>query len=108
LVSGASTGTVARITAPSLASDIAIYGSITIQAGATLDLNGLTCFYCGPSLINNGTLNGTAINQSTSLPSRLVFWDAEGGPATYSGTGTVTAALQSFEVDNVDGVTIDP
>lgn len=104
-------GATARLTAAAGVTDLLVRGSIVVQAGATLDLGGLTLFLCG-NLTNHGTLKGDTERDSGGgnfLPSRLVFWDEDGqGAATYAGSGTVTAPLLSFEVDNVDGVTIAP
>jgi len=72
----------------------------TIQAGASLVLNGMTLVAEGASLQNDGTLNGTTPG------SRLVFAGLSGGQ-TYAGTGTVTAPLQDLTVQNPAGLTID-
>ena len=78
-----------------------LYGTTTINPGTTLTINGQVCLVIGPTFTNNGTLTGTATN------TRFYFLGGAGA-TTYVGTGTVTAPLVSFEVDNPAGVTIDP
>ncbi|MBL7727625.1 MAG: fibronectin type III domain-containing protein, partial [Dinghuibacter sp.] len=77
--------------------------NLTIQTGATLNLGTNIFLMAGATLTNNGILNGS------SAGARLYWFGAGAGvPQTYTGTGTVTALLQSFDVDNPLGVTIDP
>ncbi|MBX3727233.1 MAG: DUF11 domain-containing protein [Xanthomonadales bacterium] len=76
-------------------------GTSTISAGSSLVINGQVALVIGPSFVNNGTLNGTALN------TRFYFLGGA-GPTVYSGSGTVVAPLRAWEVDNVAGVTIDP
>ena len=80
---------------------INLRGTTTINPGGTLVINGQVCLVIGPSFVNNGTLTGTAAS------TRFYFLGGSGA-TTYSGSGQVTAPLTAFEVDNVDGVTIDP
>jgi hypothetical protein len=80
---------------------INLQGSTTITTGATMVINGQICLVIGSPFTNNGTLTGTAAN------TRFYFLTGT-GPVTYAGTGTVTAPLTSFEVDNTFGVVIDP
>lgn len=76
--------------------------NITIQTGATLNLGASLFIMAGATLTNNGILNG-------STTGARLYWLGVGGvPQTYTGIGTVTPLLQSFEVDNGLGVTIDP
>jgi hypothetical protein len=74
--------------------------NITNAGGSEFRLNGHLVGISG-NVINNGTLNGSVAS------SRLYFLG--GGTAqTYSGTGTSVVPLQSFDVDNPLGVTINP
>ena len=82
-------------------SQINLSGTTTINPGATLVINGQVCLIIGSPFTNNGTLTGTAAS------TRFYFLGGN-GPATYTGTGIVTAPLTAFEIDNVAGVTIDP
>jgi hypothetical protein len=80
-----------------------LYGgnlTITNAGGSEFRLNGHLVGVSG-NIINNGTINGTVAS------SRLYFLGA-GSAQTYSGTGTSVTPLQSFDVDNPLGVTIDP
>ena len=96
VLDGTTNGKTATATAP-----MSLYGATTISAGSTFVINGQTCLVLGPSFTNNGTLTGTADG------TRFYFLGGN-GPTTYAGTGTVTAPLLAFEVDNVAGVTIAP
>jgi hypothetical protein len=76
-----------------------VFGNTTIKSGSALALDGLTYFALGPTFTNNGIIIG-------DFGGTLSF---EGGVVqTYTGTGTVTSALTSFDVDNFNGVIIDP
>ena len=78
-----------------------LLGSTTISTGATFVINGQTCSIQGTTFTNNGTLTGTATS------TRFYFLGGKGA-TTYQGTGVVTAPLTTWEVDNQDGVIIDP
>jgi hypothetical protein len=78
-----------------------LWGSATINVGATMVINGMVCLVQGSTFTNNGTLTGTAAN------TRFYFLGGLGA-TTYTGTGVVTAPLAAWEVDNIAGVTIDP
>ncbi len=77
-----------------------LLGTTTISSGSGFVINGFVCFVVGPTFTNNGTLTGTTAS------TRFYF----GGSAAsiYNGSGSVTAPLVSWEVDNAAGVTIDP
>ena len=75
-----------------------VWGNTTISTGATMVLNGFTLQQIGATFTNNGTLNGTAAN------SALYFLGS--AAQTYAGTGTTTAPLANFEVDNALGLTL--
>jgi hypothetical protein len=76
--------------------------NITIGTGCTLNLNGSatsTFFFMeGTTVTNNGTLTATNVN-------KRLYW-AGSTAQTYTGTGVVTAPLNSFEVDNALGVAL--
>jgi CSLREA domain-containing protein len=79
-----------------------ILGDLTITntGGSRFNLNGnLVAF--GKNIVNNGTLDGT------TAASRL-YWTGNGVASNYLGTGTCTAPLASWDLDNPLGVTIDP
>jgi uncharacterized repeat protein (TIGR01451 family) len=78
-----------------------LLGATTINSGTTFVINGFVCLVIGPSFTNNGTLTGTTTS------TRFYFLGGS-GPTNYNGSGTVTAPLVSWEVDNIAGVTIDP
>jgi hypothetical protein len=80
---------------------INLNGTTLIKPGTTLVINGQICLVIGSTFTNNGTLTGTAAS------TRFYFLGGS-GPTTYTGTGTVTAPLTAFEVDNIAGVTLDP
>ncbi|MCX6249651.1 MAG: hypothetical protein NTX61_02760 [Bacteroidetes bacterium] len=73
---------------------------ITINAGNTLNLSNLVFLFYGNTLTNNG------IFTHTGASSRFV-WFRDGANQLYTGTGTVTAPMTSFETQN-NGVTISP
>ena len=77
-----------------------IRGTVLVNTGTTYSLNGFLVSTSGATFTNNGTVTGTTAG------SRM-YW---GGTVaqTYTGTGTVTPVLVSFDVDNPLGVTIDP
>ncbi|MBL7753584.1 MAG: fibronectin type III domain-containing protein, partial [Chitinophagaceae bacterium] len=75
--------------------------NVTIQTGTTLNIGANIFIIAGATLTNDGILNGSATG------ARL-FWSGTGVAQTYTGTGTVSPLLQSFEVDNALGLTIDP
>ncbi len=79
-----------------------ILGNTTVNSGTTLGLGGVLVAFGGPTLTNNGTINGTAAG------SRMYFFETAGVPQTYTGTGVVTAPLASIDFDSVGGVTLDP
>ena len=70
------------------------FGTVTIPAASTLNLNGFRFILRGSSLVNNGVLAGTTTG------SDLYFF---GGinPQSYSGTGVCTEGLISLSVDTV-------
>jgi hypothetical protein len=70
---------------------------ITIGAGGTFTC-GNTIFFIEGNVVNNGTLN------ATTAGCRL--YNAASGAQTYSGGGTFTAAAQSIELDNANGLTL--
>lgn len=76
--------------------------NITIGTGTTLNLNGSatsTFFFMeGTTITNNGTLTATNAN-------KRLYW-AGTTAQTYTGTGVVTAPLNSFDLDNTLGVTL--
>jgi uncharacterized repeat protein (TIGR01451 family) len=76
-------------------------GTTLINIGSTFVINGQVCLVIGPTFTNNGVLTGTA------AATRFYFLGGSGA-TTYTGTGTVTAPLTAFEVDNIAGVTINP
>ncbi|MEP7074790.1 MAG: hypothetical protein ABI878_03185 [Acidobacteriota bacterium] len=78
-----------------------VAGNLTINTGATANLNGFLVGILGSTVSNNGTLTGTTAG------SRLYFLGT-GAAQTYLGSGVVTPGLASFDVDNALGVTIDP
>ncbi|MDF2382550.1 T9SS type A sorting domain-containing protein [Nostoc ellipsosporum NOK] len=82
-------------------SQVNLNGPTTINSGATFVISGQVCLVLGSPFTNNGTLTGTTTN------TRFYFL-TNNGAITYTGTGTVTAPLTSFEVDNTAGVVIDP
>jgi hypothetical protein len=86
-----------------LAAQTNVFGTILINPGTTLNLNAATLLYLGPTITNNGILNGsvTATVGTTTVVSQLYF----GGsiPQTYGGTGTSTAPLRSLSLDNSGG-----
>ena len=75
-----------------------VWGNTTIPTGATMVLNGFTLQQIGTTFTNNGTLNGTVAN------SALYFFGS--AAQTYTGTGTTTAPLANFGVDNAFGLTL--
>ena len=75
-----------------------VWGNTTIPTGATMVLNGFTLQQIGTTFTNNGTLNGTAANSALYFPGSAA--------QTYTGTGTTTAPLANFEVDNALGLTL--
>ncbi|MGA9995206.1 MAG: DUF4214 domain-containing protein [Pyrinomonadaceae bacterium] len=79
-------------------------GNVTINAGTTLNLNGSatsTFFFMeGATMTNNGTLTATNVNKR--------FYWAGDTAQTYTGTGVVTAPLNSWELDNPLGLTLTP
>ena len=79
-----------------------IFGNTTVNSGTTLGLGGVLVAFGGPTLTNNGTINGTTAG------SRMYFFETAGVPQTYTGTGVVTAPLASIDFDSVGGVTLDP
>src|SRR5204863_9442980 len=55
-------------------------------------------FFIEGNVVNNGTLNATTAG--------VRLYNAASSAQTYSGTGTFTAAAQSFELDNANGLTL--
>ena len=76
--------------------------NITINTGNTLNIGTNLFYVTGTLLTNNGTLTGNGAG------TRLFWWGVNGVAQTYTGTGVVTAPLNSFEVENALGVTLDP
>lgn len=73
------------------------YLNATIDAGATLDLDGFT-FTASGNVTNNGTLTG-------AIPSsRLVM--AGSSATSFTNSGTVTTPLDGLSIDNPAGVTL--
>ncbi|MGH2570533.1 MAG: beta strand repeat-containing protein, partial [bacterium] len=83
-----------------------VIGTTVIDAGTTLDLNGVRLTQSAGGIVNDGTLTGTG------GASEIYFLGApEGGkPQTYSGAGIVTTPLRGagLTVDNPIGVILDP
>ncbi len=75
-----------------------IYLNITINSGATLNLNGFTIFQRGNTFTNNGILTGTITS------SRLYF--AGTLAQTFSGNGTILTNLDGISFGNSAGVTL--
>lgn len=75
--------------------------NITTQTGATLNTGNQVFLFNGDSIVNNGTLTstGTAARFITFRPAT---------PIGYSGTGTVTAPMNSLELQNDLAFTFDP
>ena len=76
------------------------YGDVVINSGSTLNFNSMPWFIQGTTITNNGTLIGSASG------SRFYFQGT--GAQTYKGSGTVSGAIKTFEIDNAAGLTIDP
>ncbi len=74
--------------------------NITVQAGTTLNFGNAIFLMNGATLTNNGTITHNGAS------SRFV-WFLAAAPQTYQGTGTVTAPMTSFEVQN-GGTILDP
>lgn len=74
--------------------------NILINTGTTLNFGTGVFLFNGTSLVNNGTFTHTGAS------SRFIFFLA-GSTQSYSGSGTVTAPMTSFETQN-GGVIIDP
>ncbi|HMO82149.1 MAG TPA: fibronectin type III domain-containing protein [Pyrinomonadaceae bacterium] len=73
---------------------------ILVNSGATLNFGTAVFLFNGLQLVNNGTITHNATG------SRFIFFRAD-AVQTYSGSGTVTAPMTSFEAQN-GGVVIDP
>jgi hypothetical protein len=75
------------------------FGTVTINPGTLLNLNGAILLVLGPGIVNNGTLTGTTTS------SRLYF---QGSMAqSLSGTGSVSGTLTQLTFQNSGpGVTI--
>lgn len=67
--------------------------NITIGAGTTMNFGNQVFLMNGSTLTNNGTLTHTGAS------SRFIWFLAD-APQTYTGTGTVTAPMTSFEAQN--------
>ncbi|MBV9492696.1 MAG: DUF11 domain-containing protein [Acidobacteria bacterium] len=78
-----------------------LLGTVLIKSGSSFVTNGQICLILGPTFTNNGTVNGTSAN------TRFYFL-GNGVATTLNGSGTFTAPLTAFEVDNPLGVTLDP
>ncbi len=92
----------------------AISGNVTINAGTTLDLAGgqgsnpavapsQFLFFSGSTFTNNGTLNGS-YSVEPGMTTRFTGLT----PQTYTGTGVMSPALNSLQIDNLTGVTFTP
>jgi hypothetical protein len=75
--------------------------NFTISTGTTLTLLNNFVLFAGTSIVNNGVLTGTGAS------CRFITFEP-GTNISYSGTGTVTAPLNSLELQNDGTVTIDP
>ena len=83
-----------------MSDSLVVFGNTTIKSGSALALDGFPFLMFGPTFTNNGTI-------ISDFGGTLSF---EGGVAqTYTGTGTVSSALTSLEVENFNGgLAIDP
>jgi len=78
---------------------LTIDGNLIINAGSTLAFPSfMRCNVIGSTLLNNGTLNGANV--------LLRFGGSV--PQTLTGTGLFTTPLLRLEVDNTNGLTLDP
>ncbi len=84
----------------SLAAATNSYADMTINSGATLNLNGFAFTVRTGTFTNNGTLTGTVAS------SRFTFASPTNAPQTFAGTGTVTSPLDGLGVSTTGGLTI--
>lgn len=84
----------------SLNASTSVFGDVTINSTATLNLNGFTLTERTSTFTNNGTLTGTTAS------SRLSFFSPTNTAQTFAGSGTVTSPLDGMSVQNTGGVTI--
>jgi Fibronectin type III domain/FG-GAP-like repeat len=70
---------------------------ITVGAGGTFGC-GNSIFFIEGNVVNNGTLTATGAS--------VRLYNSAPGAQTYSGTGTFTAPITSFELDNLNGLTL--
>lgn len=76
-------------------------GTVTINPTANFTFAGGLVYMSGPSLINNGVLDG-------SVAASQLYWSgASTGAQTLSGTGTFTGALPTMSLDNIAGLTLN-
>lgn len=75
--------------------------NITINTGATLNTGNQVFLFNGDSIVNNGTLT------STGTSARFITF-RPATPISYSGTGNVTAPMNSLELQNDLAFTFDP
>ena len=76
--------------------------NITINTGNTLDIGNNIFLMAGSTFTNNGTFTATGGS------SRFYWYGLLGLPQNYTGSGTVTAPMTSFELNNSLGLTLDP
>ena len=70
---------------------------ITVGAGGTFGC-GNSIFFIEGNVVNNGTFTATGAS--------VRLYNSAPGVQTYSGNGTFTAPITSFELDNVNGLTL--
>ncbi len=70
---------------------------LNVAAGTTINIAN-SIFFMQGNVVNDGTINGTGAS--------LRLYNSATAPQTYSGNGTFTAPLTSFEMSNVNGVTL--
>src|SRR6185369_1058414 len=82
--------------------EIDAMGTTSIAANAKLILNGFPYVQRGPSIVNNGTIDGSAPN------SRLVFLGTSAQTYFQAGVnGTASAPLAALDVDNQSTLTFN-
>jgi len=89
----------ATLLAPAVYNNIS--RNITINTGTTINFGNQIFLMNGTTVTNNGTITHNGASSSFT-------WFLTTSPVSYTGTGTVTAPMTSFNMQADQGLTIDP
>ncbi|WP_170172681.1 beta strand repeat-containing protein [Hymenobacter rigui] len=79
-----------------------VFGTMQVNSGGTLNLNASLLLQIGPGIVNNGTLNGSAVNTTVNPAVSSTLYFIGSTPQTLSGSGTFSV-LRVLTLDNSGG-----